>query len=435
MSHAKSPQTKPDTADLVSRRRHLLGAGAPLFYDEPLHFVSGKGVWLEAANGRRYLDVYNNVPNVGHCHPHVLQALHQQAGKLNVHTRYLDETILAYGENLTARLDDSLSMLFLTCSGSEANDLALRMARLNTGRQGIICSNMTYHGNTAAVDELATLFNDGQPGGPTVKAVDFPCQYRPLDDLSGDALLRAHTDQVRNAIAEFEAEGIGFAGLLFCPIFANEGLPEPPTAYLESIATIVRQAGGVLIFDEVQSAFGRTGHMWGHEVSGVVPDIMTLGKPMGNGHPVAGLVCTAQLGNGLRDQVMYFNTFGGNPVSCAVGQAVLEVMDKEDLINNARQVSTYLRSGLGTLALKREFIGDIRHQGLFFGVELVEDRRSKTPATQMAHDVVNLMAKNGVLISSIGRDSNILKMRPPLCFSSEDADLLLETLGEVLSHV
>jgi len=418
----------------MSRRERLLGAGAPLFYDEPLHFVSGKGVWLTAANGRRYLDVYNNVPNVGHCHPHILQALQRQAGRLNVHTRYLDETILAYGEDLIARLDDSLSMLFLTCSGSEANDLALRMARLNTGRQGIICSNMTYHGNTTAVDELATLFNDGQPGGPAVKAVDFPCQYRPLDGLSGNALLQAHTDQIRNAIAEFETEGIGFAGLLFCPIFANEGLPEPPDNYLKSIASIVHQAGGVLIFDEVQSAFGRTGHMWGHQVSGVIPDIMTLGKPMGNGHPIAGLVCTSQLGNGLRDQTMYFNTFGGNPVSCAVGHAVLEVIDQEDLINNAQQIGNHLRSGLNKLALKHPFIGDIRHQGLFFGVELVEDRTSKVPATQTAHDVVNLMAKNGVLISSIGRDSNILKMRPPLCFTQEHADLLLETLGESLSR-
>ncbi|MGI9285091.1 MAG: aspartate aminotransferase family protein, partial [Pseudomonadales bacterium] len=357
--------------ELLQRRYRLLGEKAPLFYDEPVHIVKGEGVWLYDAAGKRYLDVYNNVPNVGHCHPRVVEALSKQAGILNIHTRYLHETIVEYGEKLTAKFDDSLSMLFLTCTGSEANEVALRIARHHSGGKGIICTNATYHGNTTAVDALATLFNDGKPNGPNVRAVNFPDAYRPLDGLAGEALADAYANQIKEAINTFKAEGVGFAGLLFCPIFANEGLPNVPAGYLHKVAHYVRGAGGVLIFDEVQSAFGRTGKMWGHEHAGVIPDIITLGKPMGNGHPLAGAICRPELGNAFRDEVMYFNTFGGNPVSCAVGLAVLEVIEQENLVENANEVGTYLTQGLAQLADRYELIGDVRGQGLFFGVELV----------------------------------------------------------------
>jgi len=424
-----------DTASLLQRRFKLLGKNAPLFYDEPLHIVRGENVWLYDANGKRYLDVYNNVPNVGHCHPHVVDALSRQAATLNVHTRYLHETILEYGEKLTACFDDSLSMLFLTCTGSEANEVALRMARSHTGNQGIICTNATYHGNTTAVDALATLFNDGKPNGPGVKAVDFPCTYRPLDGHVGSALTEAYLAQVQRAIDEFNEDGSGFAGLLVCPIFANEGLPEPPEGYMQKLADIVRNAGGVLIFDEVQSAFGRTGRMWGYEYMGVVPDIVTLGKPMGNGHPLAGAVCRADLGNEFRDRVMYFNTFGGNPVSCAVGLAVLEVIEREALVANARDIGAYVKAGLERLAAKYDLIGDVRGCGLFFGVELVTDRQSKQAATQEAAYIVNTMKTLGVLISKIGVNNNILKLRPPICFTREHADLLLAQLDTAFASV
>lgn len=424
-----------NTEQLLQRRYRLMGEKAPLFYDQPLHIVKGDGVWLYDADGKRYLDVYNNVPNVGHCHPKVVEALCQQAGTLNVHTRYLHETILDYGEKLTSLFDESLSMLLLACTGSEANEIALRMARNHTGKQGIICTNATYHGNTTAVDALATLFNDGKPNGPYVKAVDFPCSYRPLDGLSGKALCDAYEQQVRHAIQAFEQEGSGFAGLLVCPIFANEGLPDVPPGYFERISACVRDAGGVLIFDEVQSAFGRTGKMWGHEIAGVVPDIVTLGKPMGNGHPLAGAVCRADLANEFRDEVMYFNTFGGNPVSCAVGLAVLDVIEQENLLHNAAQVGGYLKLELLRLQEKYEWIGDVRGTGLFFGVELVEDRLLKTPAALEAGLIVNLMKEQGVLISKIGVHDNILKMRPPICFSRENADYLIDNLDQAFAKI
>ncbi|GAA6151547.1 aspartate aminotransferase family protein [Pseudoteredinibacter isoporae] len=420
---------------LLQRRNHLIGEHAPLFYDEPLTLIKGEGVWLHDAQGKRYLDVYNNVPNVGHCHPHVVEALHRQASQINVHSRYLHPALVEYGEQLTASFDPSLSMLFPTCSGSEANELALRMTRQHTGNMGIICSNATYHGNTAAVDELATLFNDGKAKGPNVKAVDFPDSYRSLNGLSGEALARAYLQQVEEAIAEFQNSDIGFAGLLVCPIFANEGLPNVPANYMARLAKLVRDAGGLLIFDEVQAGFGRTGDMWAYQHINVVPDIVVLGKPMGNGHPLAGLVCSQALGKAFRSQVMYFNTFAGNPVSCAVGKAVLEVIEQEKLLDNCRDVGSYIKQNLQHFAERYELVGDVRGSGLFFAVELVKDRQCKTPAPIAAAHIVNRMKERGVLISKIGVYGNILKMRPPICFSREHADLLLRELDQVLHEV
>ncbi len=420
---------------LLQRRYRLLGEKAPLFYDEPIHIVKGDGVWLEDSDGKRYLDVYNNVPNVGHCHPTVVDALSKQAGTLNIHTRYLHETILEYGEKLTSKFDESLSMLFFTCTGSEANEVAMRMARSHTNKKGIICTNATYHGNTTIVDELATLFHDGKSISPNVKAVDFPCSYRPPKGLSEEKLGNVYADQVKKAIKEFEAEGIGFAGMLICPIFLNEGLPDVPKGYMEKVSQYVRDAGGVLIFDEVQSSFGRSGNMWGYETAGVVPDIVTLGKPMGNGHPLAAAVCRADLGNEFRDKVMYFNTFGGSPVSCSVGLAVLNVIEEENLIENARLVGSYIKEGLDKLADKFELIGDVRGKGLIFAVELVLDRKSKEPAPEDTRQIVNLMKEQGVLISRIGMDDNILKMRPPICFNRDNADVLLTNLEMAFSKL
>ena len=423
------------TQQLLERRNRLLGKGAPLFYDEPLHIVKGEGVWLYDADGKRYLDVYNNVPNVGHCHPHVVKAIADQAAQLNIHTRYLHEAILDYGEKLTSLFDESLSMLFLACTGSEANEVALRMARNHTGAKGIICTNATYHGNTTAVDALATLFNDGKPKGPYVSAVDHPCTYRPLNGLTGEQLVDAYVTQIQNAIDGFNASGDGFAGILICPIFANEGLSDVPAGYFERVAKCVRDAGGVVIFDEVQSAFGRTGNMWGYQSTGVVPDIVTLGKPMGNGHPISAAICSAELCNEFRNQEMYFNTFGGNPVSCAAGMAVLQVIESENLVENAREVGNYLRLQLAGLQDKFELIGDIRNSGLFFGVDLVTDKISKSPATDAAHTIINRMKERGVLISRIGVHDNILKIRPPISFSRDNVDLLIENLAAVMAEL
>jgi 4-aminobutyrate aminotransferase-like enzyme len=425
-----------NTKELLERRDRLLGVGAPLFYDEPLHIVRGEGVWLYDEQGKKYLDVYNNVPNVGHCHPHVVEAIHKQSNTLNVHTRYLHELILDYVERLTRLHDDSLNMAFLTCSGTEANELALRMARFITGGQGIICSNATYHGNSEAVDELATLFYEGKSRTKRVKAVPYPESYRPLSNAEDDALADAYADEVKKAIDEFEQEGIGFAGLLFCPIFANEGLPDVPACYMKKAVAHVRNAGGLFIADEVQSGFARTGeHMWGYQVAGVAPDIATMGKPMGNGHPLAGLVAGADLVNEFRKEIMYFNTFAGNPVQCAVGMAVLEVIEEEKLQENSKLVGEYTRTGLRKLMDKHDIIGDVRGHGLFMGAELVKDRNTKEGAPEETNRVINEMKKRGVILSKIGVYNNILKMRPPLPFSKDNADQLLSTLDDVLAGI
>ncbi|WP_313958315.1 aspartate aminotransferase family protein [Pseudomonas citri] len=419
--------------ELLQRRNQLLGKAAPLFYDTPLHIVRGEDVWLFDADGKRYLDAYNNVPVVGHCNPKVVDALCKQAANLNIHTRYLHENVVNYAERLTATFDKSLDMAIFTCTGSEANELALRMARMATGAKGIICSNCTYHGNTAAVDELSTMFTGGITKSPNVRSVPFPDLYRPLNGLQGETLIDAYVAEVAKAIEALKADGVGFAGILICPIFANEGLPGAPSSYVQKVSRLVREAGGLVIFDEVQSGFARTGHMWGQDLVGVVPDIVTMGKPMGNGHPIGAVVSRADLANAFRERVMYFNTFGGNPVSCAAGLAVLDVIQEERLLEHVAQVGEYTLKGLIALQQRHELIGDVRGSGLFFGIELVKDRNSKEPARDLSKQVVNLMKDRGVLISRLGPNDNVLKVRPPLPFTTEHADLLINTLDDCLA--
>lgn len=392
-------------------------------------------VGLYDADGREYLDVYNNVPHVGHCHPHVVAALKKQAETLNVHTRYLDETILEYTERLAATFDQSLSMLILTCTGTESNEVALRMARQHTGGMGVICSSFAYHGNSTTVWELATTFyKDGKSPSPNVYEVNFPDSYRPVYDLQGDALWEAYAEEVKNAIEFIQASGIGFAGIIFCPIFSGEGLPDVAPMYMQKVIEYVHEAGGLFISDEVQAGFGRTGEkMWGHQLYGITPDIATMGKPMGNGHPIGGVVARAELLNEFRDTSMYFNTFGGNPVSCAVGIAVLDVLEQENLLENATTVGNYVKEGLRKLQNKHDLIGDVRGRGLFFGLDLITDRKTKQPAGAEAKRVVNEMRNKGVLISKIGQHDNVLKMRPPMPFSKDNADQLLSSLDEVLA--
>ena len=418
---------------LLARRYRVIGKGAPLFYDEPLHLVRGEGVWLYDVQGRRYLDAYNNVPVVGHCHPRVVDAIARQAGVLSVHTRYLHETVVLYAERLTATFE-GLDMAVFTCTGSEANDLALRMARQWTGREGIICSNNTYHGNTAAVDELSTTFSGGRTGAARVRAVPFPDAYRPLRGLSGTALADAYVDEVRACIENFRNSGIGLAGMLVCPIFANEGLPDVPPGFLRRAAQQVHDAGGVVIFDEVQSGFGRTGEFWGHRQAGVTPDIVTLGKPMGNGYPIGGVVSRASIVNAFRDRVMYFNTFAGNAVASAAALAVLDVIEDEGLVEHVREVAPQVTEGLRELMAVHEAIGDVRANGLFWAVELVKDRSARTPAPDRARAVVNRMREHGVLISRLGAHDNVLKIRPPLPFAAPHAALLLQALDRSLAQ-
>jgi 4-aminobutyrate aminotransferase-like enzyme len=419
--------------ELVERRERLLGPGNPLFYDDPVHLVRGEGVWLHDADGNKYLDCYNNVPCVGHCHPRVVGALCAQAGTLNTHTRYLHENILDYAECLLNKFDDGLDRVALACTGSEANDLALRIARVNSGGEGFICTNATYHGNTTAVAQLSSIFEPVGGYGENIRMVSWPDAYRAVDGLEGEALADVYADEVQAAINSLEANGIKLAGMIACPIFANEGLPNIPDGYMRKAIGHVRAAGGVYIADEVQSGFGRTGRWWGYEESGVIPDIVTLGKPMGAGHPVSGVVARGELLDNYRRHEMYFNTFGGNPVSCAVAMAVLDVIDDEGLVANAAEVGDYVLEKFKELQSRHDMIGDVRGSGLFFGIDLVNDRETKEPAADKARTIVNAMRHKGVLMSKIGEHDNVLKLRPPLCFSKENADFLVATLDEVMA--
>jgi 4-aminobutyrate aminotransferase-like enzyme len=419
-------------SDLMERRRELLGPNVSTFYEEPVHIVRGDGVWLWDKDGRRYLDCYNNVAHVGHCNPRVVDALCAQARTLNTHTRYLHEGILDYVERLTATFDDPLSTAIMTCTGSEANDIALRMAEAMTGKRGIIATDATYHGNTTLVSHLSrsNVPAVGFGLGEYLRHVEAPDSYR-IDDPDGNRFA-AH---VARAVDELQASGIGVAALIVCPVFLNEGFPTQVEGWLRPAAEVVRKAGGLLICDEVQSGFGRCGsHFWGHQKQGVVPDIVTMGKPMGNGHPVAGVVTTPDIMARFRTSFRYFNTFGGNPVSCAAAMAVLDELQEKDLQANALAIGTMAHERLSALAEKHEVIGDVRQTGMVFGAEFVTDRETKQPASDYADRVVNAMRARGILLSKLGRHKNTLKIRPPMPFAAEHLDLLIETLDDVISQ-
>jgi 4-aminobutyrate aminotransferase-like enzyme len=414
--------------DLLQRRSRLLGASARLFYEQPVHLVSGAGVWVTDSTGKRYLDCYNNVPHVGHCHPHVVAALSRQAATLNTHTRYLHDGILDYVERLTAKMSDSITSAIMVCTGSEANDIALRMAEVVTGHKGIIATNHTYHGNTSAVSQLSTTRPPVGGYGGHVRHIMAPDSYRPVGGTS-ESHATAFADAVLHACQSLQQSGHGVAALIICASFVNEGFPDLAPDFLKAAINHVREAGGIIIADEVQPGFGRIGsHFWGYEKAGITPDIVTLGKPMGNGHPVAAVATSLEHLNAFHKAFNYFNTFGGNPVSCAVASAVLDVIEQEKLQENAQDVGLYTRQGLQRLADKHALIGDVRGSGLAIGAELVLDRHLKTPATRETARLVELMRENGVLLGSNGLSYNVLKMRPPLPFSKANADVLLAAL-------
>ncbi|MDF3413022.1 aminotransferase class III-fold pyridoxal phosphate-dependent enzyme [Sulfitobacter sp. M57] len=421
------------THQLIADRARLMGPNVATFYDDPVHIVRGEGVWLWDADGRKYLDCYNNVPHVGHCNPRVVDAICRQASTLNTHTRYLHDGILDYIEKLIGTMHASLDTAILTCTGSEANDIALRMAEAMTSKRGIIATDATYHGNTTLVSQLSksNIPTVGFGLGQYFRFVDAPDSYRSPDP---DGTLFAA--QVANQIDALNEDGTGFAALVVCPYFLNEGFPDNPDGWLKPVANVVRKAGGLLICDEVQSGFGRTGtHLWAHEKMGVTPDIVVLGKPMANGHPVGGVVANGDTIAAFRQGYRYFNTFGGNPVSCAAAMAVLEELQEQDLQANAKTVGDHARTRLAALADKHDVIGDVRGSGLIFGAELVTDRAAKTPASDVTDRIINAMRDRGIIHSKLGRYKNTLKIRPPMPFSIENANLLFDTLDDVLTEV
>ncbi len=421
-----------DVEKMMEDRSRLLGPNITTFYDDPVHFVKGAGVWLWDAEGRKYLDCYNNVPHVGHCNERVVEAIYRQASTLNTHTRYLHDGILDYIERLTATTAPSLDTAILTCTGSEANDIALRMAEAVTGKRGIIATDATYHGNTALVSQLSKSNVPAVGFGldQFFRFVKAPDSYR-APDVDGTVFAASVAAQIE----AFEKEETGFAALVVCPYFLNEGFPDNPDGWLQPVADVVHKAGGLLICDEVQSGFGRTGsQFWAHEKMGVVPDVMTLGKPMANGHPVGGIIAKADIVAAFRKEYRYFNTFGGNPVSCAAAMAVLEEIEEHDLVSNAKLVGDHARVRLAELKAKYEVVGDIRGSGLIFGAEMVLDQKTKEPASAFTDRVINAMRHRGVILSKLGRHKNTLKIRPPMPFSMENADLLFDTLDDVLAQ-
>ncbi|MEL7098491.1 MAG: aminotransferase class III-fold pyridoxal phosphate-dependent enzyme [Pseudomonadota bacterium] len=417
--------------DLVAKRRELLGPNVSTFYDDPVHIVRGEGVWLWDAEGRKYLDCYNNVPHVGHCNPRVVEAICAQAKTLNTHTRYLHEGIINYVERLTATFDDPLNTAILTCTGSEANDIALRMAEAMTGKRGIIATDATYHGNTTLVSHLSrsNVPEVGYGMGDYFRHVEAPDSYR-IDDPDGQRFAA----KVQEAIEDLETSGIGFATLIVCPLFLNEGFPMQAEGWLQPAAEAVRKAGGILICDEVQSGFGRSGsHFWAYQKQGVIPDVVVMGKPMGNGHPVAGLVTSDEILSRFRNSFRYFNTFGGNPVSCAAAMAVLEEIEVQQLQANAAKIGGLAFERMTDLAQKYDVIGDVRQAGMVFGCEYVLDRTTKEPAVAYADRIINAMRHEGIILSKLGRHKNTLKIRPPMPFDEDNLDQLITTLDKVMA--
>jgi len=424
---------KTNRAAMIERRRKLLGSVYELFYDEPVHLIRGEGVWLFDADGRKYLDMYNNVAHVGHCHPYVVEALTKQISTLNTHTRYLHENVLEYAERLTGKFSNELDTAIFACTGSEANELALRIARHVTGATGIIVTNSAYHGNSQATFEISPSDIAASEIPKYVATVPEPDAYR--GEFRGDAAGEKYAGYVQLAVDELKQRGIKPAAFVIDTIMSSGGVVAPPRGYLKKAAQIIRNAGGLFIADEVQPGFGRTGkHFWGYEADGLVPDIVTMGKPMGNGHPLSAIVSRREIIEDFSSIGSYFNTFGGNPVSCAAGLAVIDVIEQEGLQENARIVGEYLTSGLRALAEKHTAIGDIRGTGLFIAVELVKDKESREPATAFTADVVNGLKDRGVLSGAIGPDANILKLRPPMVFSRDDADYMLPILDEALAN-
>lgn len=412
----------------IERRRRLLGPAYRLFYNDPLSVAHGRGVYLYDRNGDAYLDAYNNVVSLGHSHPRVVEAIQRQVATLSTHTRYLQDGLVDFAESLLKTFNGEIGAqgcAMFACTGSEANDLAMRIARHHTGRTGVIVTAEAYHGNSGVTAGFSPSLGRKSKLSPDVRTVPAPDSYR---IPPGEIAQRMASDVARQ-IADLERHGFGFAAFIADSLFSSDGLYSYPTDVLGAVADVVRQAGGLFIADEVQSGFGRSGtHMWGHARHGVDPDIVTMGKPMGNGYPVAGIVVRRSVVEAFGNDMRYFNTFGGNTVAIAAAQAVLDTIHDEHLMANAVRIGALIADGIRGLAEKYEVIGDVRDAGLYFGVELVQDRESKRPDMDAALAVVNALRQRRVLISATGAEANVLKIRPPLVFTSDDAGRLIDAL-------
>jgi 4-aminobutyrate aminotransferase-like enzyme/Ser/Thr protein kinase RdoA (MazF antagonist) len=424
---------------LLNARRQRIGPSLRLSYEMPLEIARGNGQFLFDRDERGYLDCVNNICHVGHSHPKVVAALSKQAAILNTNTRYLHPYLIEYSERLTATLPDPLSVCYFVNSGSEANELAVRMARTHTGRQDVIVLEGGYHGNTQTLIDLSPYKCEG-PGGrglpDWVHKVSNPDPYRGPYRSTGEDAGRSYAEHVRE-VCERLAEEKRPPALFLCePILGCGGQIVPPEGYLREAFRHVRSTGGLCVVDEVQVGMGRVGsHMWAFETQDVVPDIITMGKPIGNGHPLGAVVTTPDIARSFDNGMEFFSSFGGNPVSMAVGIAVLDVIEEERLCERATRVGGFLVEGFRALARNHPEIGNVRGMGLFIGVELVRDRESRTPATGETSLLVERLKADGILLSSEGPHQNILKIKPPMQFGETDADLLLGAVARALTEI
>ena len=436
---AHTPDTRGETilatGSLKHRRDLALGFGTALFYDTPLEIVRGEGVYLYDRDGRRFVDMYNNVPCVGHANSAVVKAMAEQQATVNVHSRYLHEGIVTFAERLAGLHHDSIESVVFSCSGTEANEVAIQMARVITGNRGLVCTDAAYHGNSELVDSLTYV---GRAARETreVRGIPFPEHYRPLEDgLSEDELCEAYLARVAAAIESLKSEGAGFAALIMCPIFANEGLPEIPSGFMSRATDLVHGEGGLVIADEVQSGYARTGLWWGYEYTGFRPDIIVTGKPMGNGLPLAATAASKDFVDAFRANTGYFNTFSSSPLQAAVGMAVLDEIERLNLLGNAAEVGGRLTSELEDRVDLHDAIGDVRGCGLFIGIEMIKDSHTREPDAALAKLLSNRLKDKGFLVSYAGKFDNVVKIRPPLVFSHENADEFLGAFDECMEEM
>ena len=427
--NAFDPARQEAAPELLQRRRRNSGPLSVLFYRRPIEMIEARGAWMTAADGRRYLDMYNNVPSVGHGHPRVVEAAMRQMERLNTNTRYLHDTVERYRERLLQTFDGNLDKLILCCSGSEANDLALQMAARATGARGVVVTETAYHGNTTAVRAISPA---------SLKRGDLPAHVRivPAPDRRayGHNITGGMALAIRAAADDLKRSGYGFSAFVADAVFSSDGVFTEPERFLLAVQREVHRAGGLYIADEVQCGFGRTGtRLWGYQRHLVKPDIVTLGKPMGNGYPMSGLVTRYDLMAGVAEDTGYFNTFGGNTVAAATGLAVLEVLEAEQLGLNAAEVGAGLKRQIEALAQADRRIRAVRGCGLYLGIELVDDNGA--PAPELCIEAIEALRRHGILIGAAGRYGNVLKVRPPLCLQPEEAALLPEALASALESI
>ncbi len=425
--------------EIIELRKKLIGKSLRTHYKEPIKIVKGALQYLYDDKGKTYLDCVNNVAHVGHSNPRVVKAAQRQMAILNTNTRYLYDYLVKYAEKLVEKFPEPLKVVFFVNSGSEANELALRLAYTYTGKRDMIVINHAYHGNTSSLIDLSPYKFEGPGGcgpGPYTHKVIMPDTYRgPYKRNDKDAGIK-YARHVIDAIERLKEEGKGLAGFIAESLLGCGGQIPLPDNYLKTAFKAVREAGGVCIVDEVQVGFGRVGtHFWGFDKQGVIPDIVTLGKPIGNGHPLGAVVTTPEIADAFNNGMEYFNTFGGNPVSCIVGMEVMDVIEEEKLQENALNVGNRIFEGFKELQNKYPVIGDIRGSGLFIGVELVKDPETIEPAPELAIEVVERMKERGVLLNTEGPYKNVLKIKPPIIFSKNDADQLITSMEEVLKSI